>query len=87
MLITRMRGNERIDRFSKIMKYMESNTDIYGCDSPLYLSTDDQTKTIIALMGPVYETFSARNCLTILLRLDALMSEDAATYDEGAISI
>jgi hypothetical protein len=81
LLVTRSGINERIDRFSRLTKAIESDEDLYAATSPLQLSSIEAGDTYKVLAGPIYETLSARARSAVLVRLDALLSGGGATYD------
>ncbi len=87
MLVRKSGVNERIDRFSKLTAAIESGANLYVADSPLQLSPKEQQQTYLALAGPIYDTHSARQLSVILLRLDGLLSDGKATYDQDVVTI
>ena len=87
MLVRKSGVNERIDRFSKLTAAIESGADLYVADSPLQLNPREQQQTYRALAGPIYDTHSARQLSVILLRLDGLLSDGKATYDQEVVTI
>lgn len=87
MLLTKAGVNERIERFSRLTKSIESGEDLFKDDCGLQLSPNEQYATYSMLAGPIYELLSARACSVVLLRLDALVSAGGATYDYDTISV
>lgn len=87
LLVRKSGVNERIDRFSKLTAAVESGADLYATDSPLQLSPKEQQQTYRALAGPIYSTHAARQLSVILLRLDGLLSDGKATYDQDVVTI
>jgi hypothetical protein len=87
LLVTKAGTNERIERFARLTKAIESEEDCFSLLSPLQLSSFEQNATFNALAGSFYETQSARARSMILLRLDALVSGGGATYDYQTITV
>lgn len=85
MMINRVNITKRIERFGKLLTAMENGDDLYSVDSPLQLSTEEQTNTLIALNGALYLERNVPRY--VLLRLDARLSDGEATYDHAIISI
>jgi Protein of unknown function (DUF1524) len=82
MLITGAGINERIDRFSRLTRAIETEIEGLGAaESPLQLSSREQSRTYEVLAGPIYESLAARARSTVLLRLDSLLSGGGASYD------
>ena len=87
LLLTRAGINERIERFSRLTKAVESGDDLSSSTSPLQLTPTDQYAAFGVLAGPIYELLSARARSIVLLRLDALVSGGGATYDYSTITV
>jgi hypothetical protein len=87
LLITKGGINERIERFSRLTRAVESDDDPLSATSPLQLSPTDQFATYCVLAGPIYEQLSARARSIVLLRLDALVSGGGASYDYSTITV
>ena len=87
MLVTKSGINERIERFSRLTKSIETNEDLWLADSPLQLSAWEQQSMYSVLAGPIYENLAARARSAVLLRLDALVSAGGATYDYATITV
>ncbi|MFO1496608.1 MAG: DUF4357 domain-containing protein [Lysobacterales bacterium] len=87
MLVQKFGVNDRIERFSKLTAAIEKADDLFVIDSPLQLSASEQFSTYSVLSGPLYSTHSARALAVLLLRLDALMSDGAASYQHDVVSV
>jgi hypothetical protein len=87
MLIRKSSINDRIDKFSRLTKEIESGDDLSALKSALQLSQAEQAATSKVLSGPLYDTLAARARSAILLRLDALMSGGGASYDYETITV
>jgi hypothetical protein len=87
MLVRRVGINDRIDRFSKLTKEVETSTDLFHENSALQLSPAEQFNTYRVLSGQVYEALSARGMSGLLLRLDSLMAGGGASYDYETITV
>ena len=79
--------NERIERFSALTNAIEVGADLSLATSPLQLSQAEQYQTYSALSGPLYETHSPRALALLLLRLDRLLSDGAASYQHDVVSV
>ena len=87
MLIRKSSINDRIDKFSRLTKEVETGEDLFSSKSALQLSPAEQTATYKVLNGPLYDTLAARARSAVLLRLDALMSGGGASYDFETITV
>lgn len=87
MLIRKSSINDRIEKFSRLTKEIESGEDTTNSKSALQLSQAEQSATYKVLSGPLYDTLAARARSAVLLRLDALMSGGGATYDYDTITV
>ncbi|MCA1358765.1 DUF262 domain-containing protein [Bradyrhizobium sp. IC3069] len=87
MLIRKSSNNDRIEKFSRLTKEIESGDDLANAKSALQLSQAEQAGTYKVLSGPLYDTLAARARSAVLLRLDALMSGGGATYDYETITV
>lgn len=85
MMIRRVYRTTRIGRYGDLLKAMEDGEAMYGEDSPLQLSEDENAKTREALSGSIYELRNVPRY--VLLRLDDLLSGEGATYDYPVISV
>lgn len=87
MLVRRSGVNERIERFSALTGFVESESDLTAVSSPLQLTPQEQHDTYAALNGPLYDTHSSRALAILLLRLDRLMSDLSASYQHDIVSV
>jgi hypothetical protein len=87
MLVRKVSTNGRIERFSDVTSAVEKDAVLGAVASPLQLTSLEQQETYDALNGPLYETHSTRALSVILLRLDRLMADGAATYQYDVISV
>ncbi len=87
-MLTRKTGvNDRIERFSALTNAIEAGNDLHQESSPLQLSPEEQYQTFAALSGPLYETHSPRALALMLLRIDHLLSDGAASYQYDVVSV
>ncbi|MCK1626316.1 HNH endonuclease [Bradyrhizobium sp. 160] len=87
MLIRKSSINDRIEKFSRLTKEVESGDDLASEKSALQLSQAEPAATFKVLSGPLYDTLAARARSAVLLRLDALMSGGGASYDYDTITV
>ena len=87
MLIRKSSINDRIEKFSRLTREIETGDDLNIAKSALQLSRAEQASTYKVLSGPFYDTLAARARSAILLRLDALMSGGGATYDYETVTV
>jgi hypothetical protein len=86
-LITKSGINERIERFSRLTKSIETQQELFDNSSPLQLNPTEQFAMFSVLAGPIYETLAARARTAVLLRVDSLLSGGGATYDYQTITV
>ncbi len=78
--------NERIERYNKVLNALELEHTIESPVQDVELSEGEKNKMLIALDSNIYElTPRRRNYL--MLRLDAFVSDGAATYDPTVLTI
>jgi len=78
--------NERIERYNKVLSDLELDHSMISPVSKVELNTNEKEKMIRTLDSNIYElTPRRRNYL--ILRLDAFMSDGAATYDPTVLTI
>ena len=87
MLITRTGVYDRIERFARLTRDIESAADLTAATSALQLTADEQQETRAALDGPIYQSMPARARSIVMLRLDSLVSGGGATYDYPTITV
>ncbi len=78
--------NERIDRYVELIEGLERDHSIEVPISEVDLTEDEKLSMRQALDGNVYE-LTARRRNYIILRLDAFMSDAAASYDHSILTI
>ena len=85
MFILRWNINDRIARYSGILQEIEQGVDLHSKASRLQLSDKEKTAVLEALNGPIY--LQTRVCMPLLLRLNSLLAEPGATYEQKVLSI
>jgi uncharacterized protein with ParB-like and HNH nuclease domain len=78
LMILRANNNERVERYSLLLKAIETGEDLYLPDSPLQLNESEKTKILQTLGSDLYSIRKIR--LYVLLRLDAFLSEAEVVY-------
>ena len=88
LMISKQTVNKRIERYSRITSALEKHEDIFRKNSPLMLEDSERRGFYWELMdGPVYKILASKNCATLLLRLDALLSSGDARYNYEHITV
>ena len=85
MFILRRNINQRIARYSEILREIEQENELHSEGSRLQLSEEEKIAVRKALGGPIY--MQTQVCKPLLLRLDSLLAETGATYNHKVISI
>lgn len=85
--IMRLDINQRIDRYSQLIKAIEDGGDLFAAGSPLQLTDDEIEATIKELDGDIYNISRKSKRTMILLRLDAALSSGEAQYHFKTITI
>ena len=85
MFIRRANVNERIARYADVIRAIEREDDLFEENSRLQLSPDEKTDILEKLNGDIYNQIRLRNPL--LLRLDSVLAEGAASYQHPIVSI
>lgn len=85
MLIRRVDVTRRVERYGRVLEWMESGRDLYSDGSPLQLDLIEQGETYLRLAGEIYTVTRIR--LYVLLRLDSALSAGGATYDYPVITV
>lgn len=85
LFLMRADPSDRIRRYGKLLTAMQAGDDLFAEASPLQLDPEEKNKVREALAGDIYTTTRIR--LPLLLRLDSLLSDGAATYDSSIISV
>lgn len=78
--------NERIERYSEIITALESAHSLESPVSAVDLSAEETAEMKDALNGNIYE-LTPRRRNYVILRLDAFMSDGAASYDPAVLTI
>ena len=78
--------NDRIERYSNVIDGMESEHSMGNPVQAIELSASEQEKMLVALNGNIYE-LTARRRNYLILRLDAFLSDGAASYDPSFLTI
>ncbi|WIV57328.1 DUF262 domain-containing protein [Amycolatopsis nalaikhensis] len=79
MLVRRVDITRRVERYGRVLDWMEKDHDLYSAESPLQLSGEEQTETLAKLGAEIYTVTRIR--LYVLLRLDSALSDGGAGYD------
>ena len=85
MFILRHNVNKRIGRYADLIRWIDSDDDVLGEDSPVHLSDSEDQAVLQQLDGPIYEIQRVR--MPVLLRLDEAVSDGSATYDHRIVSV
>ena len=85
LFILRTRVNDRINRYSRVLRSIEENDDPSDPDGPLQLSQAEKDDILARLNGDIYSQERVR--LPLLLRLDALVADVGAEYQHPVISV
>ncbi|MEV4053910.1 DUF262 domain-containing HNH endonuclease family protein [Amycolatopsis sp. NPDC049688] len=80
MLIRRVDITRRIERYGRVLDWMENDRDLYSAESPLQLSAAEQNETLGKLDAEIYTVLRVR--LYVLQRLDSALSDGGASYDD-----
>ena len=76
--------NKRIGRHAEVLESIEVGNDLFDDESALQLGQDERKDIRERLDGPVYgQTY----CKPLLLRLDRLLADGVAIYDDRLISV
>lgn len=84
-LMIRRANVNRIERYSRLLTYIEREQDLYAPDSPLQFTSDEKNYILKMLDGDLYLMKKIR--LYVLLRLDAALSEGEATYNFSNVTV
>ncbi|WP_328646639.1 DUF262 domain-containing HNH endonuclease family protein [Amycolatopsis sp. NBC_00348] len=83
MLVRRVDITRRIERYGRVLDWMERECDLYSDESPLQLSADERTATAAKLDAEIYTVTRIR--LYVLLRLDSALSDGGTSYDHSPL--
>jgi len=84
MMIIRVSLNDRLRRYAQLIAAIEAGQDLFDVESPLQLTSSECDDVLSTLNSDVY---LLKPRLYILLRLDAVLADRGATYDNGVISV
>ncbi|HYF88325.1 DUF262 domain-containing HNH endonuclease family protein [Azospirillum sp.] len=85
LFIRRVWSTDRIARYARLLQSIDSG-DLLGAEgSPLQLSAMEQRETLDLLNGNIYEVTRVR--LPLLLRLDALLSDDGVVHEVPLVTV
>ena len=85
MFILRWNINDRIGRYSEVLREIQAGSVLSSPESRLQLSEEERKEVLEALDGPIY--LQTRVCMPLLLRLDSLLADEGATYERRVLSI
>lgn len=85
MFVTRFDINSRISRYSKAIGELQKGIDPEDDKCSLMLTSREKKAFLDELDGPIYDKTRVR--LPLLLRLDSALSDGAATYQDGVITV
>lgn len=85
MFVTRFDINSRISRYSKTIGELQNGIDPTDDKCSLMLTSREKKAFLDELDGPIYDKTRVR--LPLLLRLDSALSDGAATYQDGVITV
>lgn len=86
LFVRRVYVQPRINRYGKLLEEIEAGADVFSSDSPLELDEDEKTRTREVLTGRIYG-MSGGAARYILTRLDARLTDAAATWDHDIITV
>jgi hypothetical protein len=79
MLVRRVDITRRVERYGRVLDWMENRRDLYSNESPLQLSAVEQTETLGKLDAEIYTVLRVRSY--VLQRLNSALSDGGASYD------
>ncbi|MEL7141936.1 MAG: DUF262 domain-containing protein [Cyanobacteria bacterium J06573_11] len=85
LMIMRAYSHTRIGRYAKLIASIEEDADLFLDDSPLQLTSDEKEKILETLNGDLYLIVRIRQY--VLLRLDCVLADGAASYDYKTITV
>jgi hypothetical protein len=83
MLVRRVDITRRVERYGRVLDWMEKGLDLYSDESPLQLSAEERTETIAKLDAEIYTVTRIR--LYVLLRLDSALSDGGTSYEHSPL--
>ncbi|AET63495.1 DUF262 domain-containing protein [Methanothrix harundinacea] len=85
LMILRANINQRLDRYGKLLTFIDAEDDLNKSSSPLQLTPQERSEILNALNGNIY--LSKNVPRYVLLRLDAALSDGKASYEYPFITI
>lgn len=85
LMIRRANINERIGRYGRLLTAIEGGANLYTPESPLQLTSEEQSDILKILNGDLYLVDKIR--LYVLLRLDAALAGGNASYNFSTITV
>ncbi|WP_328614416.1 DUF262 domain-containing HNH endonuclease family protein [Amycolatopsis sp. NBC_00355] len=83
MLVRRVDITRRIERYGRVLDWMEKERDLYADESPLQLSNDERAATVERLNAEIYTVTRIRQY--VLLRLDSALSDGGKSYEHSPL--
>ncbi len=87
LMLQRKGVTSRIERFSAVTAAITAGRALFADDSPLQLTSGEIDATRKSLDGPIYEDLGAKARALVLLRVDALLTEQEAVYDHAKLTV
>ena len=84
-MIRKTNINKRIERYGRLMQFIERGDDVFGLNSPLHLLPGERRETYKVLNGYIYLVRGISQYT--LVRLDAALSDGSASYDYPIITV
>jgi hypothetical protein len=79
MLVRRVDITRRVERYGRVLDWMETARDLYSDESPLQLSAVEQAETLGKLDAEIYTVLRVR--LYVLQRLNSALSDGGTSHD------
>lgn len=86
LFIRRVYVQPRITRYGKLLEAIDAGADVYAKGSPLELDEEEKARSREVLAGRIYG-MSGGAARYILMRLDARLTDSAATWDHDVITV
>jgi hypothetical protein len=84
-LIRRVDVTRRVERYGRVLEYIETATDLTTLIPPLQLDASERQETLERLQAEIYTVTRVR--LYVLLRLDSALSAGGASYDHPLVTV
>lgn len=85
LMILRANINQRLDRYGRLLTYIDAGDDLNTSSSPLQITPQERSEILNVLDGNIY--LSKNVPRYVLLRLDAALSDGNASYEYPLITI